>query len=87
MTTMSPAQCFACTRLTETTDPDSGARTVARCTAYPDGIPWDIGMLGADHRVARGDETDGLTFKRATGPEADDAWLWWTRKAAAAAKP
>lgn len=84
MTTTSPVQCFACTRLAPTIAPDTKAATVVRCTAYPDGIPWEIGMLGADHRTARGDEIQGLTFDRAVGREADDAWLWWTRKAAAA---
>lgn len=81
MTTVSPVQCFACTRLIKTADASTNTQTVARCRAYPDGIPMEIGLLGADHRKARGDEKAGLIFDRAAGPEADDAWLWWTRKA------
>lgn len=86
MTTGSAAQCFACTRLVRTTDPDSGAPTAVRCTAYPQGIPMEIGLLGADHRQPRGDEVRGLTFNRETGTEADDAWTWWQRKAEAMAR-
>jgi hypothetical protein len=84
MTTMSPVQCLACVRLAGTVDPDTGVRSVVRCTAYPAGIPAEIGMYGGDHRTARGDEVDGLIFLRAPGSEADDAWAWWQRKTAAA---
>lgn len=83
MTTVSPVQCFACTRLIQTVDESTDTQTVARCRAYPDGIPMEIGMLGADHRTARGDETRGLIFERATGTAADQAWKDWQRKAAA----
>lgn len=81
MSTVSPVQCFACTRLIRTVDESSGTQTVARCRAYPDGIPMEIGMLGADHRTRRGDETGGLIFDRK--PASDEAWRDWQRKAAA----
>jgi hypothetical protein len=52
--------------------------TASTCTAYPDGIPEEIGAFGKDHRVAHGGERHGYLFKRAEGIEADDAWTWWS---------
>ena len=69
MTTEFPVQCFACTRL--------GA--ASRCEAYPDGIPLDIGLRGADHRVARGDEFRGLIFEQSPTDEGRRAFTWWER--------
>lgn len=78
MTTQVPAQCFACTRLRPSSDPDTGTPTAGVCAAYPEGIPLDI-LLGADHRTARGDERDGLTFEQAGTDEARDAFRWWEK--------
>jgi hypothetical protein len=44
MTTSSPALCLACQRKI---DPGN------TCTSFPEGIPDDILLGGADHRVSR----------------------------------
>lgn len=69
MTTVLPVQCFACARL------DRSTALPVRCTAYPDRIPDDIRTFGDDHRKARGDEVDELTFLQADdGQAAFDDW-------------
>lgn len=79
MTSQSPAQCFACQRRLTGPDPTTETPLALTCTAYPDGIPEEIGLLGADHREPFGGEKGGLLFKRAEGVEADEAWYWWQR--------
>ena len=78
MTSQTPVQCFACQRRTKGVDSPTDTPLASTCTAYPDGIPDEIGMLGADHRVKFGGEKGGLLFLREESPEADDAWHWWT---------
>jgi hypothetical protein len=77
MTSQTPVQCFACQRRLTKVDPNTDTPLAETCTAYPDGIPDEIGMLGADHRVPFGGEKGGLLFLRAEGVDADDAWHWW----------
>ena len=48
MTTISLTLCRACTRRSGD-DPET-------CTSFPDGIPDDIRVMGADHRVSRAGE-------------------------------
>lgn len=76
MTTVLPAQCFACTRLRPSSA--NGTPTVSTCDAYPDEIPFAI-AAGGDHRRARGDERDGRTFKQADSDDARNAFSWWER--------
>lgn len=73
MTSTGPVQCLACKHLDR-----SDAAAPSRCAAYPV-IPVDIVRDGADHRTARGDERDGLTFAQADTAEARDAFTWWSR--------
>jgi hypothetical protein len=76
VTSQLPALCLSCAHREPTTD-DAGTPTVARCTAYPGGVPFVI-SLGADHREPRGDEVDGITYRQAAGQAAadlHDAWL------------
>lgn len=76
MTTILPVQCLSCSRLDRSTTAAGSTTAVPfRCTAYPDQIPRDLAMLGADHRIARGDEAAGLTFNLAVGSQATfDIW-------------
>lgn len=76
MTTVLPAQCFACKRLRPSSA--GGTATVSTCDAYPDEIPFAI-AAGADHREARGDERDGLTFEQAASDDARNAFRWWEK--------
>lgn len=70
---VSPIQCLACTRL------DPATEQPTRCTAFPDGIPPEIGIYAADHRKPIGGERDGLLFEQAGSDEARDAFTWWQR--------
>lgn len=81
MTSQSPAQCNACTRL----------RAGWTCEAFPRGIPIEIAMFGADHRqpVRRraGAGLDlymplndhGIRFEQADTPQARAAFEDWQR--------
>lgn len=75
-----PAQCRACSRLrrTEAVEglPPEDTDPWTACDAFPDDIPLDI-ALGADHRLPRGGERDGLTFRLAPGPAAEEAYREW----------
>lgn len=73
-----PVICFACTRLDRTPAPITGAVAPIRCGAYPDAIPDEI-RQGADHRVPRGDEHEGLVFEQIPTTEAVSAFDRWTR--------
>ena len=79
MTTQMPAQCHACVHLTPGVDPSTGTPIAGSCRAYPDGIPFAIVVAGADHRTARGDEMDGLTFQQADTDAARSAFDSWQR--------
>lgn len=81
MTSQLPALCLSCVHRTPTASA-LGAPTAARCAAYPEAIPFDIGGLGADHRQARGDEAGGVTYRMAGGPQAAalyEAWLTFSQ--------
>lgn len=78
MTTVVPAQCFACTRLHSDQDPNTGTPLVKMCAAFPDGIPFEI-AIGADHREARGDERGGMLFHQSDAPAAREAFASWKR--------
>jgi hypothetical protein len=83
MTSVFPAQCYACSRLADVRDPDTGTRLVDTCAAFPGGIP---GLMadGGDHRdPLPGD--NGLRFDPADTAQARDAFAAWQRFAAAAA--
>jgi hypothetical protein len=77
MTSVLPVQCFACAHLDRSAADPGGAAVPSRCVAYPTGIPDEIAMYGADHRVARGDETNGVVFAQAPSDDARDAFGWW----------
>lgn len=78
MTTVTPAQCYACSRLVR----DPLNPVAARCSAYPGAIPDDIAVYGADHRTPRGDERGGLVFAQADGDPAAFAFESWQQFAA-----
>lgn len=61
-----------------------GTVVASRCAAYPSGIPLEV-LDGADHRTARGDEVDGITFDQADTDEARNAFGWWEKVFAPAA--
>jgi hypothetical protein len=87
MTTQMPAQCFACARLRPSATP-TGPPAAVTCDAYPDGIPVEISRSASDHRRARGDERNGLVFKKAAGPRADfdlESWELWSEAQATTA--
>lgn len=76
MTTVLPAQCFACARRTPLADPETGTPLLGACTQYPGGIPL-VWALGGDHRRPRGDERDGLAFAQADDDTARQAFADW----------
>jgi hypothetical protein len=76
MTTVSPAQCFACTRLHPSASPTDGREAVT-CDAFPGGIPIEISQGMQDHRRPHGGERDGLLFDKAAGPRADFDFESW----------
>lgn len=76
MTSQLPALCLSCRHREPTSDPATGTPTVARCSAYPTGIPRDVAW-GADHHEPRGDEADGLVYEQAPGDEAESDLKSW----------
>lgn len=76
MTTVLPAQCFACRWLRYTPDPNTMTAVVSVCKAYPDGVPDDF-VMGADHRQARGDEQNGLKFEQIDDERAHRDFDFW----------
>lgn len=83
MTTILPSLCLSCARRSSDSDAGTGTPLANRCAAYPGGIPQDI-RDGADHRMPRGDERDGLVYEPIA--DAADAALYfnaWQRFAAA----
>lgn len=63
-----PSQCLACTRFQR--------RPLTACAAFPDGIPEEILIWGADHRAPfPGD--GGVRFELAEGLESRDAFEQW----------
>lgn len=82
MTSQVPSLCLSCQRLGSTNDPSTGTALVVRCSAYPDGIPADIGS-GADHRRSRGDEAGGRVYELAAGEAARADFEAWRAFAAA----
>lgn len=79
MTSIYPAQCYGCARLDRSVRTSTGVVAAARCEAYPAGIPEDIGMFGADHRIALGGEKDGMLFAALDTDAGRDAFGWWQR--------
>lgn len=84
MTSRSPAQCLGCARLDRTrmTRPSMPGELpmpiLDRCEAFPDGIPLEISLGGADHREAI-DGDQGRLFRQAPGAEAMQAFESWDR--------
>jgi len=77
VTTVMPMQCFACVRLHQASDPDTGTQLAATCDAFPGGIPPLMGR-GGDHRnPLPGDH--GLRFQQADGTQARVAFAAWSR--------
>lgn len=66
MTSLVPVQCRACAHL----------RTAMTCRAYPDRIPDEIVLRGADHRDPR-EGDGGVRFQLADGPAAQQALRDW----------
>ena len=78
MTSQLPALCFSCRRLDRSvTDPDTGTVALARCQAFPDGIPVEIAW-GGDHRQPVGGEVD-LVYEQAPGAEAQRDFETWQK--------
>ncbi len=83
MTSQLPALCWSCERLLP--DASSGLDTplIARCRAFPTGIPQDIAW-GAEHRQPRGGEVDGLVYEQASGGAAMfETWRLFSEGASA----
>lgn len=69
MTTLLPIICRACVHLRTGANSDG-------CAAFPDGVPLDIIVSGADHRTAhQGDH--GIRFQQADGEAAAQAFADW----------
>lgn len=81
MTSVYPAQCYACTRLHDVRDPNTGSRLVDTCDAFPRGIP-QLMADGGDHRQPLAGD-NGLRFLQADGPDAAEAFDSWQRFTAA----
>lgn len=79
MTSIFPAQCYGCARLDRSVRTSTGVVAAARCEAYPQGIPEEIGMFGADHRTAMGGETGGLLYAALDTEQGREAFGWWQR--------
>lgn len=75
MTSVLPMQCFACTRLHASHDPDTGTQRAGTCQAFPGGIPR-VMALGGDHRRPLPDD-GGLRFVQAEGQQAATAFTFW----------
>jgi hypothetical protein len=68
VTTRPPALCWACKRRID----DS----LARCQAFPDGIPFEIAALAGDHHdPVEGDH--GMQFVQVDTPAARLAYKGW----------
>jgi hypothetical protein len=80
VTTVLPAQCFACTRLRSRRSP-SGGPLASICGAFPAGIP-EVMQRGGDHRQPLPGDS-GLQFVQADTDRARAAFDVWQRFAAA----
>lgn len=68
MTSVIPVQCRACAHY--------GAKRAGTCDAFPDAIPLEILLFGADHREPMpGDH--GVRFEQAGGDSAAEAFAQW----------
>lgn len=77
MTTVLPMQCFACSRLVPSADPDTGSRLAAVCDAFPGAIP-KVMVAGGDHRLPLPGD-NGLRFAQADSGAARAAFDAWQR--------
>lgn len=69
MTDYNPSMCYGCERKS----PDS-----LTCEAFPDGIPDEILVFGADHRLPfPGDH--GKQFMLGDSPDAEQNFIDWQR--------
>lgn len=78
MSSVLPAQCFACTRWHDRRTP-TDAPIAVTCDAFPAGIPRAM-QLGGDHRSPLPDD-NGLQFVQADSDRARLAFEIWQRTA------